>query len=192
MNEMEQTVKNLAAYVASTGSLMLEPLDISDIIPIPGDFPHYYKESDFIEHVPVITGIVWSFKENGVFHYNMLFPSIDQWVRWLSEYFLTIEILPCKEVSPPVCMPRRMIICRDKRASGDLTATRVINQDFIVTDKMEVKFITAEEKAAIVKKRNTPPRIIDLPFSYLISKMKPWTRKFWQTIYIISKEKIRA
>jgi SAM-dependent methyltransferase len=190
MDEIELCLKNLVSYVAPGGKLMLEPLDISDLLPIP--FPQYYTEKDLPEHVPVITGVIWSLKENGVFHNNMIFPSIDHWIRWLSEYFLEVEILACGELSPPAFNPRRLFVCSKLRPRGDQSQTKIIDHPYIVTPDYKVKFVTKEEKQAYDQKRMQPPGLMDLPFSYLLSKFRPWTLKFWKTLYIVSREKMKG
>lgn len=124
LSDIQKAVRNLSAYTNSEGKLLLTIFEITDLTE--NSLPQFYTADAIPENMPVVNGIIWSLNENGAVHKDMLLPSIDQWIRWLSEFFMQIEILRWPHDPPHLRIPRRALLCSIKRNEGDITPSKVI------------------------------------------------------------------
>jgi SAM-dependent methyltransferase len=131
LEDIEKAVKNLSGYTSMKGSLMLTPIDLSDFIGI--HTANFFDEHAIQNEVPVITGIHWSYKELDTVDHNCLSPNLDQWVRWFARYFYKVEIIYWPHEPAFLVIPRRVIICSEKRAEGDNRPANIIEQPFPVS-----------------------------------------------------------
>ncbi|MCB9185948.1 MAG: class I SAM-dependent methyltransferase [Flavobacteriales bacterium] len=112
---IKQTVENLYTWTRKeSGVCMLTPIDVLDMFNLKPEY--WYSNSHFQKNVPTaINAIIWSLHEidSGSKHDHLIYPNFDQWIRWFSLYFNTIEVThwPIEGYN----IPRRCIICRDKK-----------------------------------------------------------------------------
>ncbi|WP_336515881.1 class I SAM-dependent methyltransferase [Pollutibacter soli] len=181
IHDIEKVAGHLAAYTKKGGTCMIAIIDIADYIKAPNYHSfHYYH--DIPVNVPVITSIIWDLKEEDAYHQAIIFPSADQWIRWMGKYFKKIEVSYYALPSPPIYVPRKVLICTEKREPGDDTPVEVHNPPFVLTDDKKIRYLT---KSEIEKRFTFPginPRVIDLPLSYFLERMKPWQVSFWKRI----------
>ncbi len=124
LEDIEKAVKNLSAFTSMKGKLMLTPIDISDFIGI--HTANFFDEDAIKNEVPVITAIHWSYKELDTIDHNCLSPNLDQWVRWFSKYFHKVEILYWPHEPSFLIIPRRVIVCGEKKSEGDESPAIII------------------------------------------------------------------
>jgi SAM-dependent methyltransferase len=119
IEKFEQVVKNLYSWTANHGICLLTPIDALDLF---GLKPDYRFDTKDIENLrSVMKAVIWTCKEeDGLVHENLIYPNIDQWVRWLSFYFWEIELKgwDVKSYGTRRCY----ILCKRKKAkpSNDL------------------------------------------------------------------------
>jgi SAM-dependent methyltransferase len=126
IEEIEKVAENLAKWTSENGMCVVLPGDIFDLTYT--KLPTFYQESEIPDNSPVVKAVIWNLKENGVVHENMIWPNFDQWVRWMSLYFKNIEVQYWPYNTPILRIPRRVLICSNKREPGD-------NQPATVTEK---------------------------------------------------------
>jgi len=125
VNEAEKVATNLANWTSKDGKCVVTGVDINDFTY--NELPAYYSEADIQEDIPFIPAVIWSLKEAGeVTHTNMIAPGIDQWVRWFSKFFHKIEV-NCWPHDPPFLrVPRRIVICSEKRDANDKRPATIV------------------------------------------------------------------
>ena len=157
-SDIYTTVCNLSAYTKSEGKLFITMLEIEDYME--NNFPKFYNSADIGENMVVFNGIIWSITENGTHHKEMILPNLDQWIRWLSEFFIQIEILRWTHDPPHLRIPRRSLLCSIKRQPGDKEPSKIIEHPIPVCNTSQ-----------IVNKNDTK-----IPIS------KPWEFSFWKKL----------
>lgn len=118
MDLIEQAARNMAAWTATGGVLMVQPADLTDLT-------GHRLDYDFSGERPpanttVVTGAVWTYYEDDDVHRNQIWPSLDQWVNWLAHDFEHIEIFNWPHDPPPpyLAYPRRVVVARNKRETA--------------------------------------------------------------------------
>lgn len=124
LDQIEIAVKNLASWTSDDGKCMLTPVDISDFVPI--NFPVFHDMESVPNNYALVTGIHWTYKELDHVHHYCLSPMLDQWMRWFSKYFKKVEILRWPHEPKILTIPRRVIVCSEKRKEGDNNLTEFI------------------------------------------------------------------
>ena len=117
MDTIEKAVSNLAKWTAKDGKCMLTPIDISDVMD--HQLSPVYDLSGVPNETPIITGILWDYKELDTVYHNCLSPNLDQWIRWFSVHFHKVEIFRWPHEPEFLLIPRRVIVCSEKREVGD-------------------------------------------------------------------------
>jgi SAM-dependent methyltransferase len=135
LEEIEQTVENLSKFTSKDGVCILTPIDISDFIGY--HVPVFFNEKDIPNEVPVITAVNWIYKELEDVEHQCLYPNLDQWVRWFSKYFYKIEIIQWPHEPAFLVIPRRVIVCSEKREIGDEREAVVIEHSVANVSKDE-------------------------------------------------------
>ncbi len=124
LSDIHTTASNLSAYTNDEGKLFITMLEIEDYME--NNFPKFYNSADIHEDMVVFNGIIWSITENGTLHKDMILPNLDQWIRWLSEFFMRIEILRWTHTPSHLRIPRRNLLCSIKRKSGNTEPSKII------------------------------------------------------------------
>jgi len=115
-----KTVQNLYQWTKSgSGICILTPIDMIDMFNLRPDY--IYSNQEFEKSVPTaINAIIWSLHETQTAskHNFLIYPNFDQWIRWFSLYFNTIEVAhwPIEGYN----IPRRCLICRDKKEEPNM------------------------------------------------------------------------
>ncbi len=128
LEDIEKAVENMAAFTSMKGTCMLTPIDLSDLIGI--HTPNFFSEHDIHNEVAYITGIFWNYKELDTILHHCISPSLDQWIRWFAKYFHKIEIVYWPHEPAFLIIPRRVIICSEKRAAGDDRPATIVEQPY--------------------------------------------------------------
>jgi len=128
MDAIERAVIRMAEWTSPTGTCMLAPFDLFDVLgmDLPADF---YDISTTItrDTTPTPLGFIWTYKEFDGNYYSLLSPNLDQWVRWFSVFFRRVEILFRSDVPRGSLQAlRRIILCSEKREPGDETPAIII------------------------------------------------------------------
>ena len=121
---IERAVSNLAAWTAEDGKCMLTPVDISDFMT--NQLTPIFDVSDVPNETSYITGIFWNYKELDEVYHQCISPNLDQWIRWFGTYFRKVEIMRWPHEPAFLLIPRRVIVCSDKRQAGDKTPVEII------------------------------------------------------------------
>lgn len=197
MDEIRQVVANIAAWTAPGGVAMLQPGDLTDLNGCRLDY-------DFGTDRPApgttrITGAIWSHWEEDFTHLDMIWPSLDVWVKWFAEHFADVEVIHWPWDPPPPILhwPRRVIIARAKRAEGDDSPATIHYQapdlspldavaphDMATDPDPETPVPAVPAVPAIPGKGERLPkrRLYHQPVSYLVSRLKPWDPRFWGAV----------
>lgn len=127
LDEQEIAVGNLASWTSSEGSCLLSQIDLSDIVKI-DNLPCFYQEETLPLGNSKILGVYWLHKDiKGTYHY-CLSPNMDQWIRWFSVYFKRIEVVYGPHEPAYIPIPRRLLICSEKRKPGDQLPATIVGQ----------------------------------------------------------------
>jgi SAM-dependent methyltransferase len=161
--ETERFVANLANWTAPGGTCLLaaqDPLDLTGMrLPyyIPGEpgFPGeitlkavVWSMSDRShEHIPEI-GVKW--------HHDMVWPLLEHWIATFGLYFRTIIIETLPHDPPWLNTPRRVLIAKDKRGSGDLTPVNVIHTNAGMAYNEMVAPVDQAEEAHVSEPEASP------------------------------------
>jgi SAM-dependent methyltransferase len=160
--EIAQVVKNISGYVNENGKCLLTFFDLTDFTH--NAIPIFNRESEIPDDQPYINGVIWNTRDNGVSHEDMILPNMDQWIRWFSNYFTKIEILRWPHDPPHLRIPRRTLLCSNKRTAGDLSEAVIIEHSEYPREGHSI----------------TQFKMTDLPVSYFIERFKPFTLNFWK------------
>jgi len=165
MEDIEQAARNMVAWTAPGGTLLIQP---SDIVDVTGHRIDY----DFSGEPPVagavrVTGVLWSWFEHDAAHTDMLFPSLDVWVNWLVHDFEKVEIFHWPHDPPPPHLPiaPRVIVASGKWPQRSPTRAIVIAEPLPApvapepdpAEQAELARLEAErraEEARIERERN--------------------------------------
>ncbi|RQP15177.1 MAG: class I SAM-dependent methyltransferase [Parapedobacter sp.] len=124
LEAIEDAVANLASWTSKDGKCMLTPIDISDFMP--NQLPVIYDLNQLTNNTTHITGIHWILKEMDTVYHHCLSPNLDQWIRWFSKHFRKVEILKWPHEPDFLLIPRRVIVCSQKRDVGDDSAATIV------------------------------------------------------------------
>lgn len=116
---------------------MLTPIDISDFMP--NQLPAVYDLNRLGNNTTHITGIHWILKEMDSIYHHCLSPNLDQWVRWFSKHFRKVEILKWPHEPDFLLIPRRVIVCSQKRDIGDDSPASIITHPSLPDKKADEK-----------------------------------------------------
>lgn len=125
VDEVERVAENLAGWTAPGGRCFVQVVDIMDMVDCEVTYNFTGVRSGYETFV---SGVVWSTYDGEATHANMVAPSLDQWVQWLSRHFQRIEIVrwPHDPPHPIVRVPRRSILASRKRERGDTTPAEIV------------------------------------------------------------------
>ena len=120
MDEVEALAANLARWTRPGGTCVVQ---VCDLLDLSGYQPSYDFDAEISEgHSISITGALWSWEDStGTLHRDMVWPSLDVWVRWFKRWFRTVEVVhwPHDPPAPYLLAPRRLLVLTDKRVEGD-------------------------------------------------------------------------
>lgn len=109
--EIEKVCLNFYNWLYLTGKCLLVPDDVQIAFNV--NYNYNFNVNEFQNKPQTLNALICSFKDNYVIHRNMIFPMLDQWVRWFSVYFERIDIYSKKFETHII--PRTYIICSYKR-----------------------------------------------------------------------------
>lgn len=114
---IEKSVENLWSWVSSGGKLFLTPLDIQDLFGV--EVKYHFTEEEAQSVNSLMNAVISTYNEsNEVGHLNLIYPNLDQWVRWLGKFFGKIEIGTWDNVQS-YSFPRRYLVCSNKKSKHD-------------------------------------------------------------------------
>jgi SAM-dependent methyltransferase len=200
MAEIESCVDNLAAYTATDGICMLVAGDLADLNGCRIDYDFSFDHP--APGTTAITGAIWSHFEAHATHRDMIWPSLDVWVRWFAKHFGHIEIVhwPHDPPLPIMHVPRRVIVATQKRTVDDTDKATVVYDPppvmaipHAVSPPEEESTETLAEPAvepAVEPSADVPDaepgaapaRLYDLPLSQLVPRLNPLEPRFWRAI----------
>lgn len=120
-----KTVENLYNWTkAGSGVCLLTPVDVMDLFNLKPDYA--FSNQQLETNTPTANAIIWSVHESEASgkHDFLIYPNFDQWIRWFSMYFNTIEVLhwPIEGYN----IPRRCLVCRDKKEKPNMKEPNLI------------------------------------------------------------------
>ena len=111
MRLIERVVKNLYDWTSDSGSCLLIPDDIQSAYGL--SIRYNFFESDYSCQDNVLNALIWTYIDDEFNHKYLVYPLLDQWIRWFSKYFEEIHI-EYKKFKTHV-EPRTYIICKRKK-----------------------------------------------------------------------------
>lgn len=146
-SELEKAATNLAKWTSDDGVCMLSQLDVSDLIGI-DELPYFFDETDLPPGYAAVTGVYWIHKDISSTYHYCLSPNMDQWIRWLSVHFGKIEVRYGPHEPDYLTIPRRLLICSEKRKKGDLQPTKIIGEPvpaFVTRNANDVPYLSNKQ-----------------------------------------------
>lgn len=183
IDEVETIAENMARWAAPTGTVFVQPPDLCDLT-------GHQLSYDFTGGPPgqgnlAITGVVWSFTDEGGVHENMIWPSLDVWVGWYSKWFHRVEVHTWPHEPEFLPCPRKILIARGKRAPGDMEPAEVYFHPGPGQPDQEVQVFTSSvtpEPLSQGTNATEPVRLVDRPLSHLIERAAPWRPELWRAL----------
>lgn len=124
IDEVEQVARNMARWTAPNGMLFVQPPDIADLTGC--QIPYNFTGEAYPNDTAAITGIVWTYHDEGGIHANQVYPSLDVWVRWLAQWFRRVEVATWPHDPPSLRVPRKLVLASQKRLDGDTTPAEIV------------------------------------------------------------------
>lgn len=197
MEDVHATAMNMARWTSPSGTLFVQPPDITDLTGLPISY-------NFVGEAPAngslaITGAVWTYYDEGGPHQDMLFPSLDVWVRWLSKWFRTIEIETWPKRPEFLPIGRRVIFARDKRNPDDLGPAQITVTPSPDAESGSTQVLTSMVPAAPLRAPWDAPGVVDEPrrrlvdrsLSELVGKAAPWRPHLWRSLRYRGRKLVR-
>lgn len=120
IDETEAFAANLAAWTAIDGTCVVQICDLRDLV---GHQLTYDFDDDIADDSSIaLTAALWTWRDStGTLHRNMIWVTLDVWVRWFKRWFKTVEVIewPHDPPFPYLYAPRRLLVMTDKRRSDD-------------------------------------------------------------------------
>jgi SAM-dependent methyltransferase len=126
INEIVNVVLNFYNWLSPSGKCLLVPDDVQIAFNI--NYHYNFNVEEFHNKYQVLNALVWSIKDPYSVHKYLIYPMLDQWVRWFSVYFERIDILSKKFDTHVV--PRTYLICSNKRK-----LPKMANAEVFINDK---------------------------------------------------------
>lgn len=124
---IEKTVRNLYDWTSDNGVCLLIPDDVQN--------DHELKYNFFInEQIEsnYLNALIWTCKTKAGDHDYLIYPLLDQWIRWFSLYFSEIRIEYKKFYTHTV--PRTYIICSKKKLIPTIEQPNIFIGEFKLED----------------------------------------------------------
>lgn len=116
IQQIENVVKNIYNWLTCDGKCLLVPDDVQSAFNCLFNYTFDIKSSQEANK-QILNAIIWSFNDGYAIHKYMIYPLIDQWVRWFSVYFERIDIVSKKFDTHKI--PRAYILCSKKRKTPE-------------------------------------------------------------------------
>ncbi|MCX7744772.1 MAG: class I SAM-dependent methyltransferase [Flavobacteriales bacterium] len=126
INDIEKFVLNLYNWCSLSGKILLIPDDVQIAFNI--NYKYNFDVMILESKSQVLNAVIWTFKDELSTHKYMIYPMLDQWVRWFSIYFKRVDILSKKFDTHTI--PRTYLILSEKRDSPEM-----VNADIFINHK---------------------------------------------------------
>lgn len=112
MQQIENVVKNIYDWLTVDGKCLLVPDDVQSAFKCSVNY-NFDINSEAVVNKQIMNAIIHSFYDGYSNHQYMIYPLLDQWVRWFSVYFERIDIVSKKFDTHHI--PRAYILCSKRR-----------------------------------------------------------------------------
>lgn len=180
IDEVAAVAENMARWAAPTGTVFVQPPDLVDLTghQIDYDFVGGPRQDSGLS----ITGVIWNYYDEGGVHENMVWPSLDVWVRWYSQWFKRVEVHTWPKEPDFLPCPRKIIIARGKRGEGEVESAEVVVYPSPGEPSEPEVLISRVPARPLARTEPTSERLIDRPVSELMRRARPWRPELWRSL----------